>query len=264
MRGLALLLASAYPDRIAIARGKRGEFLMANGRAAALEAHDPLAGEACLAIGEVVGRAASARILLAAPLSLAEIEAAAGGRDRDGRRGRLRPRVRFAEGAPAPAARGADAGRADAGRSGGRARARRRSPAALLALGLGRLPWSRALTQWRDRVSFPPARRGRASGRTCRTGAWSRTRNGSRPSFSARRASTRSARTILPNALRALLPWELARRLDDEAPTHFDAPTGTAAAIDYEAEGGPSIALQGAGAVRPRRASRRWRAERSR
>ena len=39
------LLASAYPDRIAMARGRRGEFLMANGRAAALEAHDALAGE---------------------------------------------------------------------------------------------------------------------------------------------------------------------------------------------------------------------------
>ena len=31
---LGALLASAYPDRIAMARGKRGEFLMANGRAA--------------------------------------------------------------------------------------------------------------------------------------------------------------------------------------------------------------------------------------
>ncbi len=72
------LLASAYPDRIAIARGRRGEFLMANGRAAAVEAHDPLAQEPFLAIGEIAGRAASARILLAAPLSLAEIEQIAG------------------------------------------------------------------------------------------------------------------------------------------------------------------------------------------
>ncbi len=29
-----------------------------------------------------------------------------------------------------------------------------------------------------------------------------------------------------------------------EAPTHFAAPTGTAAAVDYEAEGGPAIALR--------------------
>ena len=45
-------------------------------------------------------------------------------------------------------------------------------------------------------------------------------------------------------ALRARLPWELTGRLDEEAPTHFHAPTGTAAPIDYEAEGGPAIALR--------------------
>ena len=72
------LLASAFPDRIAASRGKRGEFLMANGRAAALEAHDPLAGEPYLAIGEIAGRAASARILTAAALTLDDIERIAG------------------------------------------------------------------------------------------------------------------------------------------------------------------------------------------
>ena len=36
----------------------------------------------------------------------------------------------------------------------------------------------------------------------------------------------------------------MARRLDEEAPTHFLAPTGTASPIDYEAEGGPAIALR--------------------
>ena len=48
----------------------------------------------------------------------------------------------------------------------------------------------------------------------------------------------------LLNALGARLSWDLKRRLDDEAPTHFRAPTGTAAAIDYGAEGGPAIALR--------------------
>ena len=51
---------------------------MANGRAAALEPHERLAGEAALAIGEIVGRAASARILTAAPLAREDIEAVAG------------------------------------------------------------------------------------------------------------------------------------------------------------------------------------------
>ena len=31
----------------------------------------------------------------------------------------------------------------------------------------------------------------------------------------------------LDTALRALLPWDMQRRLDAEAPTHFEAPTGS-------------------------------------
>ena len=137
--GVGALLASAYPDRIAIARGKRGEFLMANGRAAAVEAHDPLAREPFLAIGEIAGRAASARILLAAPLSLGEIEQNRRGVDRDHGRTELRPRVRVLAGAAPAPARCARARRADAGGSAGRggragagarrAVARARSPA---------------------------------------------------------------------------------------------------------------------------------------
>ena len=72
------LIALAWPDRIAKARGAPGEFLMANGRAASIEAHHALAREPYLAVAEIVGRAASARILAAAPMSLADVEAAAG------------------------------------------------------------------------------------------------------------------------------------------------------------------------------------------
>ena len=47
----------------------------------------------------------------------------------------------------------------------------------------------------------------------------------------------------LSEALMTLLPWELRARLEREAPTHFEAPTGTMLAIDYEAEQGPTIAV---------------------
>ena len=69
-----LLLALAYPERIAKARGKNGEYLLANGRAAGLDPADPLARAPFLAVGEIVGRAAAARIRLAAPIEQAEIE----------------------------------------------------------------------------------------------------------------------------------------------------------------------------------------------
>ena len=74
------LLALAYPDRIAKARGRPGEYLMANGRGAVLEAHERLARESFLAIAEIAGSAASARILAAAALSAAEVEEVAGPR----------------------------------------------------------------------------------------------------------------------------------------------------------------------------------------
>src|SRR4029077_10424363 len=48
----------------------------------------------------------------------------------------------------------------------------------------------------------------------------------------------------LSDALLALLPFQLRARLEREAPTHFDAPTGTMLAIDYEAEQGPTIAVR--------------------
>ena len=48
----------------------------------------------------------------------------------------------------------------------------------------------------------------------------------------------------LDAALSALLPWDMTRRLDAEAPTHFEAPTGSRVAVDYEAEGGPVLAIR--------------------
>ena len=48
----------------------------------------------------------------------------------------------------------------------------------------------------------------------------------------------------LSEALQTLLPWDLRARLEREAPTHFEAPTGTMLAIDYEAEQGPTIAVR--------------------
>jgi ATP-dependent helicase HrpB len=45
-------------------------------------------------------------------------------------------------------------------------------------------------------------------------------------------------------ALDALLPWSLRRRLDEEAPTHFQAPTGNRHAIDYEVAGAPALHIR--------------------
>jgi ATP-dependent helicase HrpB len=240
--GIGALLASAYPDRIAIARGRRGEFLMANGRAAALEAHDPLAGEPYLAIGEVAGHAASARILIAAPMSAADVEAAAGkgvetadelafDRASASLRARRRRKLGALTLAEQTLAVPADGPSASALARG------------VLALGLTRLPWTKALKQWRDRVLFLRKAEGDpwpdlADERLAGDPEWLAA------FLVGKTRLDEIGAEDLANALHALLPWELKRRLDEEAPTHFEAPTGTAAAIDYQDEGGPSIALR--------------------
>ena len=69
------LLALAYPDRVAKNRGAGGAFLLANGRGANVDAASALARAPFLAVAEITGTAAQGRIVLAAPLTLAEIEA---------------------------------------------------------------------------------------------------------------------------------------------------------------------------------------------
>jgi ATP-dependent helicase HrpB len=68
------VLALAYPDRLAQRRGGPGQFRLSNGRGAMLPARDPLAAEDFLAVGSLDGDAREARIFLAAPIALSEIE----------------------------------------------------------------------------------------------------------------------------------------------------------------------------------------------
>jgi ATP-dependent helicase HrpB len=68
------VLALAYPDRLAQRRGGAGQFRLSNGRGAMLPPHDLLAAEDFLAVGSLDGDAREARIFLAAPIALAEIE----------------------------------------------------------------------------------------------------------------------------------------------------------------------------------------------
>jgi ATP-dependent helicase HrpB len=239
---LGALLASAFPDRIAVVRSRRGEFLMANGRAAAVEAHDPLAGEPYLAIGEIAGRAASARILTTAALTLDDIERIAGSsietQDElsfDRASASLRARRRRRLGALILSEQTLAVPQNDAA-----ALALARG---LLSLGFARLPWTRTLKQRRDRVMFLRGAEG---------GVWPDLSDEAlsgdpgwlAPFLVGKTKLDEISADDLASALDAALPWDLARRLADAAPTHFQAPTGTAAPIDYEAEGGPAIALR--------------------
>ncbi len=69
------LLSLAWPDRIAMARGAPGKFRLANGREARMDETELLAREDFLVVADLQGTATSARILSAAPVSLAGLVA---------------------------------------------------------------------------------------------------------------------------------------------------------------------------------------------
>ena len=121
---------------------------------------------------------------------------------------------------------------------------RKNSPTASPVSACDRLPWTKSLQQWRDRVMFLRASEGEEwpdlsdTALTQTVNAWLA------PALAAKTALGEITADELNTAVRALLPWPLQRRLDAEAPTHFAAPTGSQVAIDYEAEGGPKIAIR--------------------
>jgi ATP-dependent helicase HrpB len=238
------LIALAYPERIAKNRGgAAGAFVLANGRGAQVDPASPLAREPYLAVAELAGSAAAGRILLAAPITLEEIEASFADRiitreeiafDAASASLRLRRLRRF--GAITLAEQPMPAVPSDAA-------------ACMLAegiarLGIDRLPWTKALRQWRDRVMFLRCAEG---------GEWPDLSDAALaetvsewlgPALASKTALGEITADELEVALSQLLPWPLKRRLEAEAPTHFAAPTGSRVPIDYAAEGGPKIAIR--------------------
>ncbi len=240
------LLALAYPDRIAKARGKPGEFLMVNGRAAALEAHERLARESWLSIAEIAGRAGGARILAAAPISLDEIEkiAAHAIETRDETtfdRTSAALKSRRIRRLGALVLNEQPLGIAGPG-------AARVLAEGIAALGIERLPWSKAQKQFRDRIMFLHKANERAQDNPwpdLSTQMLAETAvEWLSPFIEGRSSMNTITAEDLDDGLKTLVPWELSRKLEDEAPTHFEAPTGSHIALDYEAEGGPVLAIR--------------------
>ena len=238
------ILALAYPDRIAKSRGGRsGAFLLANGRGGLVDPASALACEPFLAVAELTGAAGASRILLAAPLTRAEIEARFADRIEE------REAVTFDTDSASLRARRSR-------RLGVLVLAEQLKPVApnaenakqlaegIAALGIGKLPWSKAQMQLRNRVSFLRRSEGDewpdlSDNTLARTVAeWLA------PFLTGKTALAQIGADDLAAALDALIPWNLRHRLDAEAPTHFTASTGSAVPIDYDAEQGPTISIR--------------------
>ncbi|NIX76022.1 ATP-dependent helicase HrpB [Microvirga terricola] len=237
------LLTLAYPDRLAKARGKPGEYLMANGRGAALEPHDRLAKEPYLAIAEISGGAASARVLAAAPIAPDEIEAFLGDKieqrqevtfDRQARALRARAVRRY----------GAIALNERPLRVPETEEAARALATGLVSLGIDGLPFSKALAQWRERVMFLRKAEGEEWPDLSDEALVATAEEWFAPHLVGKAGINDIGADLLSEALRSLLPWNLQRRLDAEAPTHFEVPTGSEIPVDYGSEEGPVLAVR--------------------
>ncbi|HTC97145.1 MAG TPA: ATP-dependent helicase HrpB, partial [Bradyrhizobium sp.] len=237
-----VMLAFAFPDRVAKNRGN-GSFVLANGRGAAVERTSSLARAPYIAVGELTGTAAAGRILLAAPITQEEIEAKfadhieatdeisfdRGALALRARRKKTLHAITLSE-APLALSPSAETARIFAD--------------GLIGAGLDKLPWSKSAKQWRDRVIFLRKAEGESWPDLSDDGLIASAADWLVPALYDKTSLKDFSVGDLSEALLTLLPWELRARLEREAPTHFEAPTGTMLAIDYEAEQGPTIAVR--------------------
>jgi ATP-dependent helicase HrpB len=237
------LLALAYPDRVARSRGAGGGFLLANGRGANVDPTSALSREPFLAVAEISGTAAQGRVVLAAALTLAEIEAQFSGRIES------RDEIAFDDGSASLRARrlrrlGAIALAEHAMKVVPDDASARMLAQGIARLGIGRLPWTNALRQWRDRVMFLRKSEGDEWPDLSDAALAASAADWLSPALAGKTALAALGADGLTQALHDLLPWNLKRRLDAEAPTHFTAPSGSSVPIDYEADEGPKLAIR--------------------
>ncbi|OLP60448.1 ATP-dependent helicase HrpB [Xaviernesmea oryzae] len=233
--GAGVLLLDAFPDRIALARGKIGAFVMANGRGAELHETERLARAPMLVIADLTGKAAGQRVLSAAAISRADIEAyrpeliTTGEEvafDRQAKAVRARRVVRIGaavlEEVPLPRPRGPAVAAALA--------------EGLRDVGLAELPFSKEAMHLRERLDFLFRTLGEPWPDMSEAALLARLEDWFVP-FQGEATSLDSIRPgSLSEGLQVLIPADLQRRLGELAPTHFEAPTGQRHPIHYDGE----------------------------
>lgn len=229
------LLLHAFPDRIALQRGGRGRYVMANGRGAELAETERLAGSQMLVIADLTGRAAQGRILAAAEVSRADIEAELPGEirtddqtffDRQSRQVRARRATRLGaiifDETPLPRPSGDAVVEALAD--------------GLRELGLHQLPFSKEALQLRERIGFLHRTIGDPWPDMSDEALLNHMDDWFIPFQTGARGIADISASGLSNGLMALVPHDLQRDLTRLAPTHFEAPTGQRHPIQYDGE----------------------------
>ncbi|HEY4165838.1 MAG TPA: ATP-dependent helicase HrpB [Reyranella sp.] len=225
------LLALAYPDRIGRRRaGTANRYLLSGGRGAALPEGDPLSNEEFLVVAETDGAAQDARVFLAAPITLAEIEELYGEHILDeeivdwrGANVVARRRRRFG----ALVLEDKPINKPDP----------EKVKAAMLA-GLHRgLPWTEELQAWRQRIAF--LRHVDESWPDLSDEALLRSLDWLEPFVDG------AARRIdFAAAVKALVPWDRQRQVDALAPTYIEVPSGSHVPVDYANPAEPTLSVR--------------------
>jgi ATP-dependent helicase HrpB len=239
-----LVVALAYPERLARARETGGRaYLMAGGTAADLAAGSGLAGSTWLAVASAdrTAGARTARVRSAAPLdeaaarlagaTLLETATEIGWADGD-----VVARTMERLGAILLVERRiADPDKAQV-------------RAALLdglrREGLSLLDWSRAATELRERLAFCRAALGEPWPDVDDATLLSSAETWLGPELTKARRRADLAKVDVASALRRLLPWAQAARLDELAPERLPVPSGSKVRVDYADPAAPVLAVK--------------------
>jgi ATP-dependent helicase HrpB len=230
-----LLLAFAYPDRIALRRsGTAPRFLLANGRGGWLPEHDSLGEEPLIVAAALDGERREARIFLAAALERAAFETEFGPRTEetvtvgwdaaaDAVSARRQRRYKALVLADAPIEQPDPAMLTHALLGGIRRR------------GLECLPWTPALRQWQARVALLRRLQGEHWPDVDDAALLADLEQWAAPFLSgfSRLAHLRSF--PMQEALYALLDYGQQRELERLAPARLEVPSGSRVALDYTA-----------------------------
>ena len=231
---VGLVVALAHPDRIARKRSGTSAYLMASGTGAALDPRDPgpLAGLEWLAVGDAQRRAGQreAQIRAAAPLTEDLALEAAGSLWTEADEvtwggGRVLARRRTLLGAielssvplgdpPAQAVTDAIRG-------------------AIASEGIALLAWSDAATALRARLDFLHRTLGDPWPDVSDAALTEDLDSWLGPQLSRVRSDRDLRRIDVTAALRAMVPWPQAGRLDELAPERVEVPSGSSVRIDY-------------------------------
>ncbi|WP_344819017.1 ATP-dependent helicase HrpB [Actinoplanes cyaneus] len=237
-----LVIGLAYPERVALARETGGRaYLMAGGTAGDLPSGSSLAGTPWLAVAAAdrTAGARTARIRSAAPLdettarevasTLFREETEIGWADgevvarRVQRLGAITlTSVRLTD--PAPAA------------------LREALLTGLRSTGLSLLTWSRSAEELRARLAFAHAALGEPWPDVSDTALLEHAGDWLELGAARRRADL--ARIDVASALRRLVPWSVAGRLDEVAPERLPVPSGSQIRVDYSDPAAPVLAVK--------------------